>query len=356
MRRGRALLLAFLVTLAAALPGGAQTAPDRTLRIGTMVAPPFAMLGADGSWDGLSVALLAEVAARAGFRYQLVETDPAALIGEVAAGRLDGAIADIVPTPDAERMVDFTDSYFQGGLAVAVQSIQPISLLDLLKALASWEFRSVLYVLLGLTVVVGALVWAIERWRNPEFERPPARGLFSGFWWATVTMTTVGYGDKTPITVAGRLLGIVWMILTLGLVTLATAQLTAILTADRLNGGVSAVDELARMRVGALAAGPAIGPLQALRAEPELFATVPDGLNALAEGKIDAFVHNEAELTWETGLIGGVALAPIRFAPEVYAMALPVNSALREPINRAILDTVASPEWLGTLRYYLGSD
>ena len=64
MGRGRALLLALFVSLVAALSGGAQTASDRTLRIGTMVAPPFAMLGADGSWDGLSVALLAEVAGR----------------------------------------------------------------------------------------------------------------------------------------------------------------------------------------------------------------------------------------------------------------------------------------------------
>ena len=352
MRRGRALAL--LLPLFVAAPAGAQPAVDGALRIGTTVAPPFAMLGADGRWDGLSIALLADVAGRAGIRYEIVGTDAAGLIDGVAAGRLDGAIAAIVPTAADERLVDFTNSYFQSGLAVAVQSLKPVTLLDLLKALASREFRSVLSVLLGLTVVVGALAWAAERRRNPQFERRPARGLFSGFWWATVTMTTVGYGDKTPITVAGRLLGIVWMILTLGLVALATAQLTAILTADRLNAGVTAVGELARMRVGALAGGPAIGPLGALGARPQLFGSVPQGLDALAEGKIEAFVHDEAELAWEAGLIGGIALAPVRFAPEVYAMALPEGSPLQEPINRAILDTLGSPEWLGTLRYYLG--
>jgi ABC-type amino acid transport substrate-binding protein len=314
------------------------------------------MRGANGQWDGLSIALLADVAGRAGFRYELVETDAAGLIDGVATGRLDGSIGAIVPTAAAERSVDFSNSYFQGGLAVAVPSVGPVPVLDLLKALASREFRGMVAVLLGLTIVVGALAWLLERRHNPEFERRPAPGLFSGFWWATVTMTTVGYGDKAPLTIAGRLLGIVWMILTLGLVALATAQLSAILTADRLSRGVGSVGELARMRVGAVADGPAIGALQALGARPQLFASVPEGLGALAAGKIAAFVDDEAELAWETGLIGNIALAPVRFGPVAYAMALPAGSSLREPINQAILDTLDSSEWLGRLRYYLAAD
>ncbi|MBB5221492.1 ABC-type amino acid transport substrate-binding protein [Amaricoccus macauensis] len=352
-RRGK-VAVALCLTLALAAPCHSEEAP--ALRIGTTTAPPFAMQGADGAWIGLSIDLLSQVADRVGFRYELVEAEPGALVGEVAAGRLDGAIGAIVPTADGERAVDFTNGYFQSGLAVAVPSTRPVPILDLLKALASPEFRSVLAVLILLTVVIGALAWVAERRKNPEFEQTAARGLFSGFWWATVTMTTVGYGDKAPITVAGRLLGIVWMLLALGLVSLATAQLSAILTADRLNGGVSTAGDLTRMRVGIVAGGPATAQLKALGTRVETFPTLGDGLRAVTSGEIDAFVADESELAWESAATGGIDLAPVRFAPETYAMALPEGSSLREPINRAILDTLGSAAWFGTLRYYLGPE
>lgn len=327
------------------------------LRIGVAVAPPFAMRGEGGNWEGISVALLDDVAARAGFRYELVEADRTEMIAGPAAGRLDGAIATITPTPEGERAVDFTESYFLTGLAAAVPEVRPLTLRDVLGALASREFSATLQVLLGLTVVAGALVWLLERRRNPgEFERRPGPGLFSGFWWATVTMTTVGYGDKSPVTVAGRLFAILWMILTLGLVALATAQLSATLTAERLSGSLATPADLARVRVGALAGGAALQPLHRIVGRVREYPSVPAGLAAVRRGEIDAFVHDEPVLAWEGAAMGGIALAPLRFAPESYAMVLPEGSPWREKINQAILDTLASEQWLVTLRYYLGPE
>ena len=46
------------------------------------------------------------------------------------------------------------------------------------------------------------------------------RSLWDGVWWATVTMTTVGYGDQFPVTVEGRIVGMALMVIGIGFASL----------------------------------------------------------------------------------------------------------------------------------------
>ena len=65
-------------------------------------------------------------------------------------------------------------------------------------------------------IMAAAGVYLIESQAQPEvFSSIPA-----SMWWAVVTLTTVGYGDVTPITPLGRFLGAIITILGVGLAAL----------------------------------------------------------------------------------------------------------------------------------------
>ena len=53
-----------------------------------------------------------------------------------------------------------------------------------------------------------------------EHNQPGANitNLGNAFWWAVITITTVGYGDYTPVTTIGRIIAIVVMFSGIGIV------------------------------------------------------------------------------------------------------------------------------------------
>jgi voltage-gated potassium channel len=71
-------------------------------------------------------------------------------------------------------------------------------------------------VLTGCTVLGSGAAFA-------EVEHESHLSTWDGVWWAITTMTTVGYGDVAPRTVAGRLIAIVVMLVGIGFVALLTA-------------------------------------------------------------------------------------------------------------------------------------
>ncbi len=78
------------------------------------------------------------------------------------------------------------------------------------------SFQAVIFILLIMIVMAAAGIYVVESRVQPEvFSSIPA-----SMWWAVVTLTTVGYGDVTPITPLGRFLGALITILGVGLAAL----------------------------------------------------------------------------------------------------------------------------------------
>lgn len=73
-----------------------------------------------------------------------------------------------------------------------------------------------LFAVITIVIIVGALMYQIEGEQNGFTSIPAA------MYWAVVTVTTVGYGDISPHTVAGRLLASVLMILGYGIIAVPT--------------------------------------------------------------------------------------------------------------------------------------
>ncbi len=89
----------------------------------------------------------------------------------------------------------------------------------LLKAL--YASRRKIEVFLGtvltIVLIVGTLMYMIEGGRDSGFSSIP-RSMY----WAIVTVTTVGYGDITPVTVPGQFLSALLMIMGYGIIAVPT--------------------------------------------------------------------------------------------------------------------------------------
>lgn len=189
-------------------------AANTKLVVGTMRLPPFVSRSDDGTWTGLSVDFWQKVAAELerDFEFREYDYDPEGLLKAVEQHQVDIAVAALPVTPEDEARFDFSHDYFAAGLGIAVRTEPRRGLLGMLTAYPSPQLLLPIVGLVCVLLLVGALVWFIERRHNPgHFDPRPLHGIGDGIWWAAVTMTTTGYGDKTPITWRGRAVALVWM-------------------------------------------------------------------------------------------------------------------------------------------------
>jgi ABC-type amino acid transport substrate-binding protein len=356
MLRALPAALAALLLLIAA-PASAQ---QSKILVGAFEVPPFAMKEPGGRWEGIVVELWAAIAEDLGLDYELRqysrdEVEQALRSGEVTL------VLTAIATAESEPRIEFSHPYYSTGLGIAV----PIDgglpgWLVVLENLVSWDFLKILIAVLVLLLAIGVVVWRLERRANPEqFSRHAGNGIADGIWWAAVTMTTVGYGDKVPKTRLGQLFGGLWMFAGVVLVSIFTAQVTAALTVSTLHGRVRGAGDLPYVQVGALSNSPAQEQLrEQFGTRARGYDSFAAGLDALSNGELDAFVASHPLLRHVAAkdYAGELRVLGTTFLRQDYAIALQLGSPLRKQINAAMLRFIETDDWDGILRRYLSED
>jgi len=137
-----------------------------------------------------------------------------------------------------------------------------------------------------------------------------------------------------------------------------TATIASNLTLTRLDSRVGGPQDLPHVRVGGLEGSAAVEYLEEQGIRGALFPSIQRGLQALAEGSIDAFVHDAPILRYyqQEDFPNEVRVLPGTFLEQYYGIALPHESPYRNAINQVLLEHLSGDAWERQKRRYLGGE
>lgn len=334
----------------------AQQAP---IVVGVKVAPPFIIKHADGTYGGISIELWQRIAAALHLRYRFRETNLEGLLKGTEAGKFAIGLGAITVTAPREDILDFSHPFYTTGLGIAIPLRHRAAWLEVVGKLFSWQFASIILLLAGLLLAVGLLVWFFERHRNPNmFGGKPSRGIGESFWWAAVTMTTVGYGDVVPRTLGGRIVGLIWMFAGVIVISSFTAAIATSLTINSISQAIRSPSDLRHRVVATIADSTSAKYLAFHHITARDYPDMHAALQAVADHRVDAIVYDTPILRYyvNKSFASRLKVLPGTFERQDYALAMPLGSILRKPINEQLVKIIQNPGWQRVLQTYLGSD
>ncbi|NER78354.1 MAG: glycine betaine/L-proline ABC transporter substrate-binding protein ProX [Leptolyngbya sp. SIO1D8] len=317
--------------------------PPEPLQVVTQRFEPFVIYEGQ-QYQGFSVDLWDAIATELDFPYNLVGVNSVAkLLDEVERGAADVAVAGIGITSQGEKTLDFSYPYYESGLQVMVRSTQ--GEVGKLFSIVGTVLRSPrLYYGIGIFVlillIVAHLLWFSEHRHNAQFPSDYLHGIWEAFWWAAVTVTTVGYGDKVPQRILGRFFGLMWMFSGYFVFAYFTASIATTFTVQELQGTISGPEDLPGKRISTVTNSAAA---EYLDLQTNLlfsdYNTFEETLEALKNSEVDAIVYDAPVLQH---FVSHEGQGQYKVVGEVfqslnYGIALQQDSPYRETINAILL-------------------
>lgn len=344
----RSLFLILVGSVFAALAPQASAqapaaAPTAKLRVVTRNLEPFSF-EKEGRRVGYAAELWDQLARETGVEYdvQVVKTAQE-IIDALKAKTADVGVGAISVTAKREEIIDFTQPFYESGLQVLVSGGSGSfadNIFSLVANLFNLELIGAFLLLMVTMFIISHLVWRYEHKIN-EDQWPPdyKAGMWESFWWTISTLLVGGADNKGPVGVGGRIVAVIWMLLSIVLVSLLTASFTTTLTVNSLKGDINGPGDLPGRKVATVKGSTTETWLTTKGAKVVPLANPTECVIALKSGDVQAVVFDAPVLQYEAGKLNDEKLQMVGpvFERQNYAFALQQDSALRERLNQALL-------------------
>ena len=338
------LLLIYIVFLSLSPSVGAETGTK--IKIAVKEFPPFVFKDQRGFCIDMANSICKKNNLIPEFVYYKTVAD---VLNAVESGECDINFSGLTITAEREKRVDFSQPFFDSGLIVAVraepQSKTFIPYLPIFKAIG----LSLVFFVVGLTLIAH-LIWYFEKSDGDpkSFSTNYSKGILDAYWWAIVTMTTVGYGDKYPRRIKGRLIATCWMIIGIIWFATFTATLSSSLTIERMeHGEIAGLADLNNREVSVIKGTTSEAYLRYHDIIVVLADTFDDLISNLKQGKVDAVVYDAPALMYVSKKDPSVKVVGNLFDEQRYGIVFPQtgNNYYKELFDVAILEMQNSGEY-----------
>ncbi len=325
--------------------------------------PPF-VIKENGQFSGLAIFLWERIAASIGIDYELRDVDLATMLESIArqdaARKADLGISCLSVTSEREKIINFSHSFYETYTGIAVRDD---GITGTLRAALTNPvvLRALLFVLL-MAAVVGGLFYALEHKVNTKLYSMKGR---AGRWLEAlivgalfVTRGPIRYYEfHTPV---ARILSAILAIGSTFLIAGITAVLAGAFTLENLQNRITGLQDLQRVRVGAMADSTSSDFLQRHGIIHRRGKDLESLLEDLDQGRLDAVVSDEAFLRYnirqqqEQGRYEKLLVLPEELETQNYGFGLQPDSPYIETVNRSLLEVRSTPEWKAEVARYLG--